>query len=116
MALGPPKSARQAHGGDPDPVVRRAARRTCGEFSEQGAPGRVFVGAKGATLRRTNFQAMWRKGVEAAGLPRVPVPRSAAHGQHVGGGQRGEPAGADGADGPRSTRAALIYLHALAER
>ena len=38
-------------------------------FSERGAVGRVFVGAKRATLRRTNFQVIWRKGVAAAGLP-----------------------------------------------
>jgi hypothetical protein len=31
------------------------------KFAEKGTTGRVFVGPRGATLRRTSFQPTWRK-------------------------------------------------------
>jgi integrase len=96
----------------PDPVVP-VLRDHLRRFSEKGSAGRVFVGAKGATLRRTNFQAMWRRGVEWAGLPATFRFHDLRH--------TGNTWAADGGAnlrdlmermGHSSTRAALIYLHA----
>jgi Phage integrase family len=112
MALGPPKSAAGKRTvAIPDPVVP-VLREHIREFSEKGAGGRVFVGAKGATLRRTNFQAMWRKGVKKAGLP--PVFRF--HDLRHTGNTWAAGSGANLRElmermGHSSTRAALIYLH-----
>jgi integrase len=113
MALGPPKSeAGKRTVAIPDPVVP-VLREHLREFSEKGAAGRVFVGAKGATLRRTNFQAMWRKGVEKAGLP----PEFRFHDLRHTGNTWAAGSGANLRElmermGHSSTRAALIYLHA----
>ncbi len=69
MALGPPKSAAGKRTvAIPDPVVP-VLREHLREFSDAGPGGRVFVGAKGATLRRSNFQTIWLRGVKVAGLP-----------------------------------------------
>ncbi len=68
IALGPPKSAAGKRTvAVPDPVVP-VLREHLREFSEAGSGGRVFVGAKGATLRRSNFQTIWLRGVKMAGL------------------------------------------------
>jgi integrase len=88
-------------------------REHIGSFSETGARGRVFVGARGRTLRRTNFQPLWRKGVEAAGLPAGFRFHDLRHTGNTW-------AAATGANlrelmermGHISTRAAIIYLHA----
>jgi len=112
MALGPPKSAAGKRTvAIPDPVVP-VLRVHLREFSEKGAAGRVFVGAKGATLRRTNFQAMWRKGVKKAGLP----PEFRFHDLRHTGNTWAAGSGANLRElmermGHSSTRAALIYLH-----
>jgi integrase len=101
MALGPPKSAAGKRTvAIPDPVVP-VLREHMQRFSESGAIGRVFVGAKGATLRRTNFQTMWRNGVEKAGLPPEFRFHDLRHtGNTLGGGEQGQPARAHGAVGP----------------
>ena len=39
------------------------------EWSQDGADGRVFVGPKGSTPRRGNFQATWSKAVANAEVP-----------------------------------------------
>jgi integrase len=94
------------------PVLKAHLR----ELSEKGAAGRVFVGAKGATLRRTNFQAMWVKAVKAAGLPEGFRFHDLRHTGNTW-------AAGSGANlrelmermGHSSERAALIYLHAASE-
>jgi integrase len=113
MALGPPKSAAGKRTvAIPDPVVP-VLREHLRRFSEAGAAGRVFVGEKGATLRRTNFQTMWRRGVEAAGLPEG----FRFHDLRHTGNTWAADSGANLRElmermGHSSTRAALIYLHA----
>jgi site-specific recombinase XerC len=81
--------------------------------AEAGPRGRVFVGAKGATLRRGNFQPMWAKALKQAGLPRGFHFHDLRHTGNTG-------AAGSGANlrelmdrmGHSSMRAALIYLHA----
>lgn len=113
MALGPPKSAAAKRSvAIPDPVVP-VLRDHLRRFSEKGSAGRVFVGAKGATLRRTNFQAMWRRCVEQAGLPAT----FRFHDLRHTGNTWAADSGANLREpmermGHSSTRAALIYLHA----
>jgi integrase len=94
------------------PVVREHLRR----FAEVGPTGRVFVGPKGATLRRTNFQAMWTKGIETAGLPAAFRFHDLRHTGNTWAAESGanlrelmERMGHD------SERAALIYLHSAAD-
>lgn len=86
------------------------------EFAEEGGLGRVFVGAKGATMRRANFQAMWVEAVEKAGLPKGFRFHDLRHTGNTW-------AAGSGANlrelmermGHSSERAALIYLHAASE-
>jgi integrase len=72
----------------------------------------VFVGTKGATLRRTNFQAMWVKALEKAGLPAG----FRFHDLRHTGNTWAADSGANLRElmermGHSSTRAALFYLH-----
>ena len=68
---GPPKSeAGRRDLAIPDVIVPEL-RVHLDEHAQSGADGRVFVGPTGAIPRRTNFQATWRKAVEAAGVPRL---------------------------------------------
>jgi integrase len=73
----------------------------------------VFVGEKGATMRRGNFQAMWAKAIKAAGLPKG----FHFHDLRHTGNTWAADSGASLRDlmdrmGHRSMRAALIYMHA----
>ncbi|MGK5737612.1 hypothetical protein [Micromonospora sp. URMC 103] len=51
--------------------VRRDIRAHLDDFVDEDQDALVFTGAKGATLRRSNFQSAckWRDAVAAAGLP-----------------------------------------------
>lgn len=86
-------------------------------FAEPGPDGRLFVGPKGATPRRNNFNAIWRKAVLGAG---VATDLRFHDLRHTG----NTLAAATGASlrelmsrmGHASSRAALIYQHATADR
>ncbi len=85
-------------------------------YSERVADGWVFVGPKGARLRRSSFRRIWNKARTTVGLPDVHFHDL----RHVG----NTLAAANGASlkdlmarmGHSSTRAALIYLHATHDR
>ena len=82
-------------------------------YSERGQRGRVFVGEKGATMRRGNFQAMWAKAIKAAELPKG----FHFHDLRHTGNTWAADSGASLRDlmdrmGHSSMRAALIYMHA----
>lgn len=82
-------------------------------YSERGQRGRVFVGEKGATMRRGNFQAMWAEAIKAAGLPKG----FHFHDLRHTGNSWAADSGASLRDlmdrmGHSSMRAALIYMHA----
>jgi integrase len=85
-------------------------------FAAPGERGLVFVGPKGATLRRSNFRPIWNAATEKAGIPGLHFHDL----RHVG----GTLAAATGASlkelmarlGHSSTRAAMIYQHATRDR
>ncbi|MER6552609.1 MULTISPECIES: tyrosine-type recombinase/integrase [Streptomyces] len=85
-------------------------------YSEHGADGRVFVGAKGATPRRNHFNRLWRKACGQAGIKGLHFHDLRHTGNTL--------AAATGAStrelmtrmGHSTARAALIYQHATAER
>jgi integrase len=91
------------------PELRDHLRR----WSEKGSHGRVFVGPKGATPRRSNFNRLWLSAVEEAGIARE-VGLHFHDLRHTG---NTLTRGASLKDvmrrlGHASTRAALIYQHA----
>jgi integrase len=96
--------------------VLPALRTHLAKYAESGAAGRVFVGPKGASLRRTNFQTTWVRARDAAGLPAGFRFHDLRHTGNTW-------AAGSGANlrelmermGHSSTRAALIYLHAASE-
>ncbi len=85
-------------------------------FSQPGERGLIFVGPKGAPLRRSNFRPIWNSACDRAGMPGLHFHDL----RHVG----GTLAAATGASlkelmarlGHSSTRAALIYQHATRDR
>ncbi|GAA2956326.1 site-specific integrase [Streptomyces enissocaesilis] len=85
-------------------------------YAEQGADGRVFVGAKKATPRRNHFGKLWRKACEEVGIKGLHFHDLRHTGNTL--------AAATGAStrelmtrmGHSTARAALIYQHATAER
>jgi integrase len=114
----------------PDTPKSKAGRRTVSlpaelvpelrwhleRFSQPGDRGLVFVGPKGAPLRRSNFRPIWNTACARAGMPDLHFHDL----RHVG----GTLAAATGASlkelmarlGHSSTRAALIYQHATRDR
>ncbi len=86
------------------------------QFAEPGENGRVFVGPKGAWLRRSGFRRIWNKVRADVGLPDLHFHDL----RHVG----NTLAAASGASlkelmvrmGHASPRAALIYQHATQDR
>jgi integrase len=66
---GPPKSAAGRRDVAIPEAIVSELRAHLDEWSQEGADGRVFVGPKGATPRRGNFQATWSKAVANAGVP-----------------------------------------------
>jgi integrase len=85
-------------------------------FAAPGQRGLVFVGPKGASLRRSNFRPIWNAACAQAGVPGMHFHDL----RHVG----GTLAAATGASlkelmarlGHSSTRAAMIYQHATRDR
>lgn len=70
MVMGPPKSEAGKRTVAIPASILPALRVQLDSYAEAGPRGRVFVGAKGATMRRGNFQPMWAKALKKAGLPR----------------------------------------------
>jgi integrase len=113
VVMGPPKSEAGKRPVAIPASILPALRVHLEEYAEAGAKGRVFVGAKGATMRRGNFQPMWAKALKRAGLPRGFHFHDLRHTGNTW-------AAGSGANlrelmdrmGHSSMRAALIYLHA----
>ena len=98
----------------PDVIVPEL-RAHLERWSEPAADGRVFVGPKGATPRRTNFQATWREAVEKAGVSELHFHDL----RHTGNALAAQVASLRELMARMehsSTRAALIYQHASRER
>lgn len=84
-------------------------------YAEVGPAGRIFVGPKGATPSNANFNRLWHKALDKAGLPHIHF-HDLRH--------TGNTLVAPGASlkelmrrmGHSSTRAAIIYQHATDDR
>jgi integrase len=115
LVEGPPKSAAGRRDVAIPEAIVSELRAHLDEWSQEGADGRVFVGPKGATPRRGNFQATWSKAVANAGVPGLHF-HDLRH--------TGNTLAAEGASlrelmarmGHSSARAALIYQHATKDR
>lgn len=86
-------------------------------FAERGKNGRVFIGAKGATPRRTNFQKYWRHAITEVKVD----PSLHLHDLRHTGNTLSAQTGATLRElmhraGHSSSQAALGYLHAVEER
>ena len=91
------------------------------QWSEAGPNGRVFVGPKGATPRRTNFNRLWSAALRAAAKAGTPAPEGFHFHdlRHTANGFASEVASLRelmARMGHSSTRAALIYQHAQRDR
>ena len=115
LVEGPPKSAAGRRDVAIPAAIVPELQVHLDEWSEDGAEGRVFVGPKGATPRRGNFQATWRQAIDKAGVPGLHF-HDLRH--------TGNTLAAEGASlrelmarmGHSSARAALIYQHASRDR
>jgi integrase len=113
VVMGPPKSEAGRRTVAIPASILPALQVHLDSYAEAGPRGRVFVGAKGATMRRGNFQTMWAKALKKAGLPRGFHFHDLRHTGNTW-------AAGSGANlrelmdrmGHSSMRAALIYLHA----
>ncbi|MBG0827555.1 site-specific integrase [Planomonospora sp. ID67723] len=85
-------------------------------FSEPESDGLVFVGEKGAQLRRSNFTKVWARAIKEAELPAIHI-----HDLRHTGNTLAAMTGASLKElmarmGHSSTKAAMIYLHAAKDR
>lgn len=115
--LGPPKSAAGKRVVTIPEVIAPDLDSHLRRFAEKGKTGRVFVGPKGATPRRTNFQKYWRRALAAAGIDESLHLHDLRHtgntlSAHTGASLRELMARA----GHSSSQAALGYLHTVEER
>ncbi|MGH3501276.1 MAG: tyrosine-type recombinase/integrase [Nocardioidaceae bacterium] len=113
--VGPPKSLAGRRTVTLPGLIVPELRWHVERFAEPGPEGLVFVGPKGAPLRRTGFSRPWKKAIRAAGLSGVHF-HDLRH--------TGNTLAATGAGlrelmvrmGHASSRAALIYQHATSDR
>lgn len=118
LAFGPPKTDAGIRTVTIPDAIRRDIRAHLDDFVDEDQDALVFTGAKGAVLRRSNFQiaSKWRESVAAAGLAGFHF-----HDLRHTGNTLASRTGASLADlmarmGHASTRAALIYQHTAKER
>jgi integrase len=113
VVMGPPKSETGKRTVAISASILPALRVHLDSYAEAGPRGRVFVGAKGATLRRGNFQPMWAKALKQMGLPRGFHFHDLRHtGNTWGAGSGANLRELMDRMGHSSMRAAMIYLHA----
>jgi integrase len=85
-------------------------------FAEQGADGRVFVGAKGATPRRNHFNGLWHKACADAGIKGLRFHDLRHTGNTLASQTNASTRELRTRLGQSSTRAALIYQHTSKRR
>lgn len=99
-------------------AIRPDLRHHLRDFVADDPDALVFTGAKGAALRRSNFQkaAAWSASVAAAGLPGFHFHDLRHTGNTLAAGTGASLADLMARMGHGSTRAAMVYQHATAER
>jgi integrase len=118
LIVGPPKTAAGRRVVAPPPGLVDDLRRHLTEFVAPEPAALIFVGPKGAALRRSNFQKHWSCAVTAAGLDERGLH---FHDLRHTGNTLTAQSGAMLSDlmarmGHASSRAASIYLHTTSER
>ncbi len=86
------------------------------QFAGTDADSLVFVGPKGAPLRRSNFTRIWRRATESAGLTGFHFHDLRHTGNHIAAATGASLRELMGRMGHSTTRAAVIYQHRTAER
>lgn len=114
--FGPPKSAAGVRNVSFPDFLVGDVRWHLERFAEAGPTGHLFVGERGALLRRTTLTKTWEGARTAAGLPGVHF-----HDLRHTGNALAAATGANLAElmarmGHSSTRAAIIYQHATSDR
>lgn len=117
MRLGPPKSAAGLRTVSIPSGIVPVLRQHLAEHSAPGPHGLVFIGAKGAPLRRSNFSKLvdWRGITAAAGLPSLRF-HDLRHTGNTLAAPHASTRELMARMGHSSTRAAIIYQHATAQR
>ncbi|WP_062431320.1 tyrosine-type recombinase/integrase [Herbidospora daliensis] len=116
LLTGPPKSDAGTRTVNLPEVITGELAWHVQRFSEKRHDGLVFVGEKGAQLRRSNFSRVWAKALKKAGLPKIHI-----HDLRHTGNTLAALTGATLKElmarmGHASTKAAVIYLHGSKER
>ncbi|MUN37862.1 tyrosine-type recombinase/integrase [Actinomadura litoris] len=116
LHFGPPKTEAGTRTLPIPAIVLPDLREHVEKFAQNGDDGLIFVGGKGALLRRANFRRNWLRALDKAGLKGVRF-----HDLRHTGNTLAAIAGATLPElkarmGHASDRAAMIYLHATDER
>lgn len=114
--FGPPKTEAGVRTLPIPAIVLPHMREHVRKFAEDGPDGLIFVGEKGALLRRANFRRNWLRALDRAGLKDIRF-----HDLRHTGNTLAAIAGATLPElkermGHSSDRAAMIYLHATDDR
>ena len=115
-SFGPPKSAAGVRNVSIPEFILGDVRWHLERFAEPGPAGHLFIGERGALLRRTTFTKVWERARAEVGLPAVHF-----HDLRHTGNTLAAATGASLAElmarmGHSSTRAAIIYQHATSDR
>ena len=114
--FGPPKSAAGVRNVAIPEFIVGEVRWHLERFAEPGPAGHLFIGERGALLRRTTFTKHWERARTEVGLPGIHF-----HDLRHTGNTLAAATGASLAElmarmGHSSTRAAIIYQHATSDR
>lgn len=116
MTIGPPKSEAGKRIVSVPALLLPDLRAHLEKYVAEGPNGLVFIGPKGAQLRRANFSRIWRKATEKARITSIHF-----HDLRHTGNTFAAQSGATLRElmdrmGHSTTRAALIYQHTVAKR
>jgi integrase len=116
LVVGPPKTAAGVRTIAIPGAIIDDLRTHLAKYAEPGAEGRVFTGAKGATIRRGNWATIWKRACVAAGIEGLHFHDLRHTGNTLAAGTGASLRDLMTRMGHSSTRAALIYQHATSER
>jgi integrase len=116
LVVGQPKSAAGVRTIAIPEAIVPALRVHLRMYAEPGPDGRVFIGPKGATVRRGNWHTVWSRACAAAGVEGLHFHDLRHTGNTLAAGTGASLRDLMTRMGHTSARAALIYQHARSER
>ena len=116
LVVGPPKSAAAVRTVAIPEVILVDLRAHLFNYAEKGPDGRVFTGAKGATIRRSNWHTVWARATKAAGVEGLHFHDLRHTGNTLAAGTGASLRDLMTRMGHAPARAALIYQHASSDR